>query len=94
MIVERLLRAGQDGGFDSRTALHTLLALLRALVPPTPTGDLDLHEIALDIGLAVNHSTYDTLYVAFALATGSLQSPLSTSTPGVVARTRGPAPGA
>ncbi|WP_160939575.1 type II toxin-antitoxin system VapC family toxin [Teichococcus coralli] len=47
------------------------LALLRALVPPTPTGDLDLHDIALDIGLAVNHSTYDTLYVAFALAMGA-----------------------
>jgi predicted nucleic acid-binding protein len=44
------------------------LALLRALVPPTPTGDLDLHDVALDIGMAVNHSTYDTLYLAFAIA--------------------------
>lgn len=47
------------------------LALLRALVPPTTTGDLGLHDIALDIGLAVRHSTYDTLYVAFAVAMGA-----------------------
>jgi predicted nucleic acid-binding protein len=47
------------------------LALLRALVPPTATGDLDLHDVALAIGLAVNHSTYDTLYVAFAVAMGA-----------------------
>ena len=47
------------------------LALLRAQVEPTPTGDLDLHEVALDIGLAVDHSTYDTLYVAFAIAMGA-----------------------
>jgi predicted nucleic acid-binding protein len=47
------------------------LALLRAQVPPTATGDLDLHDIALDIGLTVNHSTYDTLYVAFAIAVGA-----------------------
>jgi predicted nucleic acid-binding protein len=47
------------------------LALLRDLVPPTATGDLDLHDVALEIGLAVNHSTYDTLYVAFAVAMGA-----------------------
>lgn len=47
------------------------LALLRALVPPTPTGDLELHEVALEIGLAVDHSPYDTLYVAFAIAMGA-----------------------
>jgi predicted nucleic acid-binding protein len=47
------------------------LGLLRALVPPTATGDLDLHDVALDIGLAVNHSTYDTLYLAFAIAMGA-----------------------
>lgn len=47
------------------------LALLRAQVPPTPTGNLDLHDAALDLGLAVNHSTYDTLYVAFAVAMGA-----------------------
>ena len=46
------------------------LALLRAQVEPTPTADLGLHDIALEIGLTVNHSTYDTLYVAFALAMG------------------------
>jgi predicted nucleic acid-binding protein len=47
------------------------LELLHAQVPPTPTGDLALHDVALDIGLAVNHSTYDTLYVAFAVAVGA-----------------------
>ena len=47
------------------------LALLQAQMPPIPTGDLDLHDVALDIGLAVNHSTYDTLYVAFAVAMGA-----------------------
>lgn len=47
------------------------LALLRAQVEPTPTAELGLHDVALDIGLAVEHSTYDTLYVAFALAVGA-----------------------
>jgi predicted nucleic acid-binding protein len=47
------------------------LALLRAQVEPTPTAELGLHDIALEIGLAVHHSTYDTLYVAFALAVGA-----------------------
>jgi predicted nucleic acid-binding protein len=31
------------------------LALLRTQVPPTSTADMDLHEIALEIGMAVNH---------------------------------------
>jgi len=47
------------------------LALLRAQVEPTPTAGLDLHDVALEIGLAVNHSTYDTLYLAFAIAVGA-----------------------
>ena len=34
------------------------LALLRDQVDPTPTADLGLHDIALDIGLAINHSPY------------------------------------
>jgi hypothetical protein len=37
-------------------------------VPPTPTGDFDLHDIALENGLATNRSIYDTLYVAFAVS--------------------------
>ena len=45
--------------------------MLKAQVPPTPTGELDLHDVALDLGMAVNHSTYDTLYVAFAVAMGA-----------------------
>ncbi len=47
------------------------LALLRAQISPTPTADLGLHDVALDIGLAANHSVYDTLYIAFALAMGA-----------------------
>jgi predicted nucleic acid-binding protein len=47
------------------------LALLRAQVEPTPTGALGLHDVALEIGLATSHSTYDTLYVAFAIAMGA-----------------------
>ncbi|WP_234729596.1 type II toxin-antitoxin system VapC family toxin [Acidocella facilis] len=47
------------------------LALLRAVIHPTPTGDLALHDVALDIGIEVNHSTYDTLYLAFAVAMGA-----------------------
>jgi len=43
----------------------------RTLIQPTPTTDMDLHEVALDIGIAVNHSTYDTLYLAFAIAMGA-----------------------
>jgi predicted nucleic acid-binding protein len=47
------------------------LALLRAQVEPTPTAELDLHDVALEVGLAVDHSTYDTLYLAFAVAMGA-----------------------
>jgi predicted nucleic acid-binding protein len=47
------------------------LALLQAQVTPTPTAGLDLHSVALDIGLATDHSTYDTLYLAFAIAMGA-----------------------
>jgi predicted nucleic acid-binding protein len=47
------------------------LALLRELIPPTPTTGMDLHEAALEIGIAINHSTYDTLYLAFAIAMGA-----------------------
>ena len=47
------------------------LALLRAQIEPTPTAGMRLHEVALDIGITVNHSTYDTLYLAFAIAVGA-----------------------
>ena len=36
-----------------------------------PAADMDLHDVALEIGMAVNHSTYDTLYLAFAIAMGA-----------------------
>jgi predicted nucleic acid-binding protein len=61
------VRKGKWASGEAREAL----ALLRAQVPPTPTGDLDLHDVALEIGLAIDHSTYDTLYVAFAIAMGA-----------------------
>ena len=44
------------------------LALLRAQVEPTPTADMRLQDLALEIGIAIDHSTYDTLYLAFAVA--------------------------
>jgi predicted nucleic acid-binding protein len=47
------------------------LTLLRAQIEPTPTAHMHLHGVALDIGLAINHSTYDTLYLAFAVAMGA-----------------------
>lgn len=47
------------------------LILLKAQMAPMPTAELHLHEVALNLGLAVNHSTYDTLYVAFAVAIGA-----------------------
>ena len=47
------------------------LALLQVQLAPTPTANMGLHDIALGIGLAVSQSTYDTLYVAFALAVGA-----------------------
>lgn len=47
------------------------LALLRAQIEPTPTLGMGLHEVALEIGMALNHSTYDTLYLAFAIAVGA-----------------------
>ena len=47
------------------------LTLMQNRVEPTPTTKLALHATALEVGMAVNHSTYDTLYVAFALAMGA-----------------------
>ena len=47
------------------------LTLLRGQIEPTPTGGMALHDVALDIGIAVDHSTYDTLYLAFAVAMGA-----------------------
>jgi len=47
------------------------LSLLRAQLEPTPTAHMRLHDVALDIGIAINHSTYDTLYLAFAIAMGA-----------------------
>jgi predicted nucleic acid-binding protein len=47
------------------------LALLRAQVEPTPTANMALHDLALDIGMVVDHPAYDTMYVAFAIATGA-----------------------
>ena len=48
-----------------------LSSLLRAQLKPTPTANLDLLGVALEIGITVNHSTYDTLYLAFAVAMGA-----------------------
>jgi predicted nucleic acid-binding protein len=48
------------------------LALLREQVEPTPTAHMRLHEAALEIGIASNHSTYDTLYLAFAIGASAV----------------------
>ena len=45
-------------GPDSHLA--QALALLEAQVEPTPTTGMKLHAIALEIGLSINHSPYDT----------------------------------
>ena len=68
------------------------LELLRAQVPPIPTGDMGLHDVALEIGMAVGHSTYDTLYVAFALAVGATRLVVADG-PFVAAMARHPDPG-
>jgi hypothetical protein len=47
------------------------LAILRDLIQPTPTAGMNLHDVALEIGLEIGHSTYDTLYLAFAVAMGA-----------------------
>lgn len=48
------------------------LMLLRAQVEPTPTAELGLHDLALEISLAIDHSPpYDTMYLAFAIAMGA-----------------------
>jgi predicted nucleic acid-binding protein len=47
------------------------LALLPAQIVPTPTAGRELHDVPLEIGIAVDHSTYDTLYLAFAVAMGA-----------------------
>jgi len=55
----------------TRDEAREALSLPRAQIEPTPTADMDLHDVALDIGIAINHSTYDTLYLAFAVAMGA-----------------------
>ena len=47
------------------------LDLLQTAIKPTGTTDMGLHSIALDIALAVDHSPYDCLYAAFAIAMGA-----------------------
>jgi predicted nucleic acid-binding protein len=47
------------------------LSLLKRQIPATPTRDMNLHEVALEIGIVVNHSPYDTMYLAFAAAMGA-----------------------
>ncbi len=47
------------------------LGFFRSLAQPVATLDLGLHESALELGFAVSHSPYDSLYVAFAIAIGA-----------------------
>jgi hypothetical protein len=61
------VREGRFTACEARKAL----ALLRAQLAPTPTADMALHEVALDIGIELNHSTYNALYLGFAVAMGA-----------------------
>jgi predicted nucleic acid-binding protein len=56
--------------WTSDEARHGLM-LLRDAVPPTQTADMGLHPVALGIALAIDHSPYDCLYAAFAIAMGA-----------------------
>jgi predicted nucleic acid-binding protein len=47
------------------------LSLLRSQIQPIRTADLSLHDVALQFGLALNRTPYDTLYLAFAIAVGA-----------------------
>ena len=55
----------------TRAEARAGLGLLRAAVEPIPTASLRLHDAALDIGMTINHPIDDTLYLAFAIATGA-----------------------
>lgn len=50
------------------TEVRNGLGLLQAAVKATPTADMELHAVALDIALTIDHSPYDCLYAAFAIA--------------------------
>jgi predicted nucleic acid-binding protein len=56
--------------FSPEVAREALLAL-QAVARPTSTSGMNLHDVALDIGLALDHLPYDTMYLAFALAVGA-----------------------
>ncbi|KAA0679540.1 MULTISPECIES: type II toxin-antitoxin system VapC family toxin [Alphaproteobacteria] len=58
-------------GLMTPDQVRTRLKALMIALAPTPTADLNLHTAALEIGLAVNHSPYDCLYAAFAIAMGA-----------------------
>jgi hypothetical protein len=47
------------------------LASLRPQVEPTPTAALELHDVGLEGGLRIDHSTCDALFAAFAVAMGA-----------------------
>ena len=55
--------------FQEAILADEALALLRAQLGSMPMRDLRLHDLVLEAGLAVDHSTWDTLYVAFAFTT-------------------------
>jgi predicted nucleic acid-binding protein len=47
------------------------LRFLQNAIKPVPTETMRLHTAALEIGLDIGHSTYDTLYLAFAREVGA-----------------------
>lgn len=66
--VQTRRRGGSGNKGWSADEVREGLSLLRESVDATPTADLGLHETAIDIALTVDHSPYDCLYAAFALA--------------------------
>lgn len=61
------VRRGELSGAQAQERL----SLLAATGTRLSTSNLNLHDRALDIALAIEHSPYDALYVAFALAVGA-----------------------
>jgi hypothetical protein len=58
-------------GFSRNPAQEDSPHWLSASVGPSPTATLGLDELALDIEIQINHLSYDTLYLAFAVASGT-----------------------
>ena len=66
------MASGPRGVLTPDQALEGL-ALLRTVINPTPTTDKNPHEATRETGIAVDHSSFDTLYLTFAIAAAGRQ---------------------